>query len=73
MIATQERLDMAKAYLARNADSLRPLSRDARILAAIAPLICDDEGYFSRESLASAMADPDLVSAAELLVSAVLR
>lgn len=72
MIATPERLDIATAYLKRNADVLRPLDRETRILAALAPLICDDKGRFTEAELSAALADPDLVSAAELLASAVL-
>jgi hypothetical protein len=73
MIATPERLARATAYLESVAEKIRPLDRETRIVAALAPLICDDDGFIAEASLVSAMADPDLVSAAELLVSAVLR
>lgn len=69
---TPERLATATSWLSANAEGMRRVSRDARILAAVALLACDEVGYVSKASLLSAMRDPEAVSAAELLVSAVV-
>lgn len=65
-----ERLAVASSWLAKNMPKMAVLSRDARIMAAVGLLICDECGYFTEAELVSAMADSDCVSAAELLLNA---
>lgn len=67
-----ERLDIANRWLMANAPKMRRVSREANIMATVGLLICDDAGRISEPELLSAMADPEAISAAELLVSAVL-
>lgn len=67
---SEARLDTALSWLRAHRDTLAPVGRDAAILAAVGLLICDEDGHFSQPELFSAMADPECVSAAELLVNA---
>ena len=64
------RLATASSGLAENLSKMTGLSREARVMAAVGLLICDECGYFTEAELVSAMADPECVSAAELLVNA---
>lgn len=67
-----DRLRAASSWLAGNRRKMEHVSREARVLAAVGLLICDDCGRFTHAELMSAMADSECVSAAELLVNAVI-
>ena len=64
------RLATATSWLAENLPKMANLSREARVMAAVGLLICDECGHFTKAELLSAMNDPECVSAAELLVNA---
>ena len=69
---TTERLDVATSWLRENGQRVAQIGRSALIMATVGLLICDDTGTFTEAELMSAMADPDAISAAELLANAVV-
>lgn len=77
MIATHklhvssDRLTQARSWLEAHTDELARMSYEARIVAAVGLLICDERGHIPREALESAMADSRAVSAANRLISGV--
>lgn len=66
---SEERYAVALSWLDANRVKLAHFDREEQTMTALALLICDANGYFSKADLASALADPRAVSAANLLVN----
>jgi hypothetical protein len=66
---SDERYAIATSWILANRDTLAALSPNARVMAALGLLICDDDGHIAEAHLLSAMSDPRALSAATLLVN----
>lgn len=79
MIATHklhvspDRLAIARAWIAKHREVLETVTPEAQRLAVIGLLICNDEGEVSRRDLDSALTDSRAISAADRLISEVIR
>ena len=66
---SEERYAVALSWFDANREKLTHVDHEARVVAVVALLICDEAGFVPRPALESALGDPRAVSAANLLLN----
>jgi hypothetical protein len=66
---SDERREHAISWIRGEGLLTSPISHDAKILACIALLVCNDLGFAKQEELEAAAADPSAVQAASKLLT----
>ena len=66
---SEARYATALSWLDANREKLTHVDHEARVVAVVGLLICDEVGFVSRPALVSALGDPRAVSAANLLLN----